>query len=328
MMQPNQQSTSPRTVRQSRRGYTLLETMLTLGLTAILMGLVATGLQLYTQVVAGSRADVSNAQIARAVLRVMADDIRATFTEEADDGNDSLAPEDGTDGAGAAGAGEGAGTGEGAGADTGNTNTTATDGETGVSEASVDLTNTGVAAVPGVYGNTTELRLDVRGAFAHPVRHDAIVEAGGDPFVDNLVSVDRVVTYYLRTSDAFELSGTPLESPAASTDQATIFVRRIQKRAEAELDAEIGGVANAQTGEQLLSDRIVAIGFQYHDGLDWTDSWDSELDGLPIAIQVTVTVVADPSDDEAVITEDNIFRITVALPMVAPTEDTETAAGI
>lgn len=322
MTQPNQQATPPRTVR-SRRGYTLLETILALGLAAILMGLIATGLRLYTQVVSGSRAAVSNAQIARAVLRVVANDIRATFTEEADDGNDSLAPDEGI---GAAG-GDAAAGGEGAGA--GATSTTATDGETGVSEASVDLTNAGVAAVPGVYGNTTELRLDVRGAFAHPVRHDAIVEAGGDPFVDNLVSVDRVVTYYLRSSDAFELAGTPLESPIASSDQAIIFVRRIQKRAEAELDAAIGGVANAQSGEQLLSDRIVAIGFQYHDGLDWTDSWDSELDGLPIAIQVTVTVVTDPSDDEEVITEDNIFRITVALPMVAPSEDsTATDAGI
>jgi len=297
----------------------LLETILALGLTAILMGLIGSGLRLYTQVVSNKRADVSNAQIARAVLRVMADDIRATFTEEADDGNASLSAE-GTEFADDISAGTGEGT--------ANTNTTATDGETGVSDASADLTNAAVASVPGVYGNESELRLDVRGAFAHPVRYDAIIEAGGDPFVNNLVSVDRVVTYYLRTSDPSELAGTPLESPAASTtDQSTILVRRIQKRAEAELDSAMSGGADAQSGEQLLSDYVVGLSFQYHDGLDWTDSWDSELDGLPIAIQVTVTV-ADPTDDQSTINEDNIFRMTVALPTAAPSEDATTTTGI
>ena len=114
-----------------------------------------------------------------------------------------------------------------------------------------------------------------------------------------------------------------------STDQVTILVRRVQKRAEAELDSSIGGGTDSQRGEQLLSDHVVSISFQYHDGFGWTDSWDTELDGLPLAIQLTVTV-ADPTDDESEITEDNIFRTTVAVPTAVPTsaEDTEIAAGI
>ena len=75
-------------------------------------------------------------------------------------------------------------------------------------------------------------------------------------------------------------------------------------------------------GEQLMSDRVVGLEFAYHDGFDWIGSWDSELDGgLPIAVQVTVTI-ADPSDDESVITMDNVFQIKVALPTAVLPDDT------
>jgi hypothetical protein len=264
---------------------------------------------------------VNNAQLARAVLQQIAYDLRAAVYEEPDDDSGSLDPAAST-------GGEDVGTDTGTGAGDGTGVTSTGDDTSTADDSTSDLTSSTVASVPGLYGNQSELRINVRGNFPHPLRYDAIVAAGSDPLVENLVSVDQVVTYYLRTSSAGELAGTPLESPLADQNQQTmILVRRVQKRAEAEYDSALGGSTMQQAGEQLLSDRVVALEFAYHDGYDWIDSWDSELDGgLPLAVQMTVTI-ADSSDQDSVITLDNIFQTKVALPTAVVPDDTASMEG-
>lgn len=300
-------------------GFTLLETILAVALSAVLMGLIAGGLQVYTQIVADRNADVINSQLARAVLHRITADLQAAIYEEPEE-DESLAPEGDLGGGLSATATETSSTSAGT---TATNSGTASEGSPAESGTSADLTTSSVATVPGLFGTLTELRIDVQGTFPHPLRYDAIVDAGGDPLVENLTSVDRVITYYLRTSSASELAGTPLESPDSRQNQQTmILIRRVQKRAEAELDAAIGGGTSASAGEQLLSDQVVGLEFNYHDGYDWTDSWDSEeMGGLPIAVQITVTI-ADPGDDQSVISEDNIFQAKVALPTAVIPDDT------
>ena len=283
-----------------RRGFTLLETMLAVGLSALLIALVAAALQMYTQVVANRNEEVTNAQFARAVLQQITGDLRSAIYEEPSEDEASLDPLDDTL------------------ADTADlegdlpADETTSDLTDGVSTAALDLTNSTVAAVPGVYGNLTEVRIDVRGKIPFPLRYDTMVNAGADPITEGLLSVDRVITYYLRPATATELAGTPLEMPADDFGQdTTILVRRVQTRAEAAYESSLGGQASTQAGEQLLCDRIVALEFNYHDGYDWTDSWDSELQGgLPIAVQITITV-ADPNNEDAI---GSIFQTRVALP--------------
>lgn len=303
-------------ITRRRLGFSLLEVMLAIAMSAILMGLIAAAMQLYSDMVMERNQTVTNAHLGRAVLQQIATDLRGAIYEEPSDDSGSIAPDDGSS------AGEDA-AGAGAGADTSTADDTATD-----DGGAEDLTTEAVSSVPGIYGTATELRLDVRGNFTHPLRYDAIVEAGGDPLLENLLSVDQVVTYYLRSASASELAGTPLEMPGgALNDQSLILVRRVQKRAEAEFESSIGGESFGGA-EQLLSDRVVAIEFAYHDGYDWTDSWDSELDGgLPLAVQVTVTV-ADPNDTDSEITMDNIFQIRVALPTAEAVDDSTLTGGI
>lgn len=289
---------------RSRRGFTLLETILAVGLSALLVGLLAAGMRIYTQVVADRRADVVNARVARGVFKRIADDIEASYygsiTEDQGDAMEST--------------GDTSDTGDDLSADTSDTETT---------DVTADLTSSTVQATPGLYGNQFELQMDVMGRFPDPVRYDIRLSTGVDPMSANMLSNPKTVTYYVRAALGSELAGTPLQ-----TTQATILVRRIQNRAQAAFDTNSVGAGDVQLGEQLLSDQVSAIEFAYHDGYDWLDSWDSSTDGgLPVAVRITVTVVdeaADPSEvDQS--NPGTLFQRIVRLPTAElPPADTST----
>lgn len=61
---------------------------------------------------------------------------------------------------------------------------------------------------------------------------------------------------------------------------------------------------------------MVSIQFQYHDGYDWTDTWDSATSGLPIAVKITLTIAdaTDESFDAIELNSDNTFEMTVRIP--------------
>ncbi len=63
-------------VPYSRGGYTLLEVILALALTVVVLGLVGVGIHVHLAVAAKSREQVEEAQLARALLQRIADDLR------------------------------------------------------------------------------------------------------------------------------------------------------------------------------------------------------------------------------------------------------------
>jgi len=309
-----------------RSGFTLLETILAVGLSALLIALIAAGMRIYTNIVQDGRADVVNARVARTILQRIASDLRSayTVTEEEDSssslGADPLAADGGL---GAIGGTATAGTGTDTGAADVSADATAID-------TTVDLTGSTVQQTPGVYGNQFELQVDVLGRFSEPVRYDMITSMGGDPLASNLLSEPKVITYYVRAATSAELAGTPLESTESnSRESMSILARRIQSRAVAVNSAGLG-MADTQTGEQMLSDQVVAIQFQYHDGYDWTDTWDTSTAGLPIAVKITLTIAdaADESYDTVEMNSDNTFEMTVRIPTAeaVSTEDTSTTS--
>lgn len=64
-------------LRVKRHGFTLIEVLLSLGLTVVLMLAVYTVFDLYQQVTVAGRADVERAQIVRAIVRKMELDLRS-----------------------------------------------------------------------------------------------------------------------------------------------------------------------------------------------------------------------------------------------------------
>lgn len=294
---------------RQRKAFTLLETILAVALSALLVGLVAAGMRMYTHVVADRRTDVTNAQVARVVLQRISTDIRAVYqpAEEEEPASSSL--DDGTEGTED-------------GTDTGTADTSSTETDT-----TVDLTNSTAQPDPGLYGNGIELQIDVLGSFAQPIRYDSLISSGIDPLSANLLSDPKVVTYYTRTADDAELAGTPLESveQSSSDSRKSILVRRVQSRSAAMFESTYGSATVGGTGEQLLSDQVSSIQFQYHDGYDWTDTWDSSTMGLPIMVKVTVAITDVASAEESsttVITDDNLYEVIVRIPAAEIPEDT------
>jgi len=299
---------------KAKYGFTLLETILAVGLSALLIGLVGAGMRIYTKTVAERRADVVNTQLAHVLLQRIADDLWGTFCIQKDSSGAGAA-DDGTSGGDLGGQGD-------TGGDTSEIAETTED-------VTADLTGNTVQPTPGLYGNPTELQIDVLGNFPDPIKFDTLAAMGIDPQAANLLSDPKVITYFLRPIDPSELDGTPLQSFGQSSDgRQTVLVRRVNSRAEAVYASSSGG-AIEQAGEQLLSDQVVSLQFMYHDGFDWVDSWDSSLvGGLPIAVNITISIVNETAMDNTDLgaqTTDNVFQLTVRLPTAeVPEEDLST----
>ena len=195
-----------------RHGFTLLETILAVGLAALLLGLLGAGMRIYTRTVSQRRADVVNAQIARVVLNQIARDLRAAYVgaEDSSPAPTNVDLDDTTESD-----------------DTGTDTTDTTDEE--VSDATADLEGTNVQPTPGLYGNQSQLQIDVLGRFAEPAKFDTLTAAGVDPQAGNLLSDPKVVTYFLRPIDSSELSGNaaavagrigPADCPRATSCQS------------------------------------------------------------------------------------------------------------
>jgi hypothetical protein len=334
--------------RAVRTGFTLLETLLAVFLSAMLVLLVGAAINFYVRFVDARRNFVARSQIGRAVLGRIADDLRgawypATETSKSEEISGDLA------------------------------DTESLDADTLVEaeEALVaDLATTAVPSVVGLYGNQYQLQVDVV-RDPHPARYDALLAAGIDPRQANVSSEVKTIAYYVRdvTPDELSLWGAVPDQAAAAavaTERAAL-IRRVQQRADlAAINTTGTGIAtasdgsagfagqavatqaggpltnnplagqagNLQVGEQLLAEEIPLIEFLYFDGLDWYPDWDSQMrGGLPMAVSIAVSVRRDdatpwqdgasqnvPVGSQSSLSEPvEVFRLTVHLPTAQPT---------
>ncbi|MGE3777642.1 MAG: prepilin-type N-terminal cleavage/methylation domain-containing protein, partial [Pirellulaceae bacterium] len=69
---------APQRVRALRTGFTLLELMLALALTAVVLGLINMAVEIQLRSIDARRQQVETSQLARSLLRIMANVFRAT----------------------------------------------------------------------------------------------------------------------------------------------------------------------------------------------------------------------------------------------------------
>jgi hypothetical protein len=330
---------------------TLLEIMLALTLTAFVLATISMAIDLNLRMLDSRRGDVERIQVARAVLQMIANDLRATVQPVETDFSalSAMASEAAGDAAAALGL-DGATTGgddQGTGGETGGempAPDTAADSsaDQGFSDDTADASSaatTDIATdetpppVPGLYGNQYQLQMDV----CRLPRVDQMQQLVTDSrmgMLQDIPSDVKTVAYYLHDPENGLVAGDFRDR--AGNPQSGL-VRRALDRAVTLCASQSNTSTTLQNTGEIIATEVVALQFEYFDGSQWLYEWDSdELGGLPVAVRITIALAPEPSlrdkTNASTITRsasemvtDQTFTLTVRLPTALPMESDTTA---
>jgi len=299
------------TIHQPRKyvrssGFTMLEVILAIGLTSLLLAAIYSALDLYWKYTTIGQQQVERAQIARAVFQKFSQDLHSvTYMQKAAEEEEEEAPSDSS--------------------------------ETESEEVVIEVTNPDDAYTTGnigVFGDAQSLVLHI----SRPGRQPLFVSSNGgsSAMQSDLLSV----SYFLAIAGAEGLQGAVGDQyrSTATTGQSTQGLARLEgdRLAMSMADGSADIQALAQQS-QLLAAEISSLQFQYFDGSDWLEVWDSiEYGTVPQAIKVTIGFQNENIEGlEKVANEkingfENKFSMVIALPLALPstlqttTQDTTT----
>ena len=176
----------------------------------------------------------------------------------------------------------------------------------------------------GLYGTQYELQVDV-GRLPRPDQYLMLLDE--DPaLMQDLVSDVKTIAYYVQAADATGLTAN--YANGNQYPQGGLF-RRVLDRAATLWTMQAGGVNSLDATAKLIAPEVVALEFQYFDGLDWYPQWDSEtFGGLPAAVEITLVISSGDAQTDVTATnvqpgslaseyavrEDQIYRLLVRLP--------------
>lgn len=292
-----------------RQAYTLLELMLALALIVVAAGLIGSIMQLYSTSFATRGEDLRRKQLARAVLNMVAEDIRAVVTAQKYDGS-VLQQQLGGQGAGGGGGGQQGAQSQGAGQGTqsqtqaGQTQSGQTQGaqagQTGTQTGSNSSSSTGTGdtgtmmSTPtelGLYGSQYQLMLDIsRLPRAHELQIQGSITS---PTLSDAPGDIKSVTYFVQApsntgvQDSMDVF---LDTSEATTGLAGGLIRRQIDRAVLMYAEESGNLTQLMRTGDLIAPEVLAIEFSYFDGIEWSFTWDSATQSLPWLIQITIAV--------------------------------------
>jgi len=334
-------------------GMTLLEVMLALTLTAFVLASISMAIDLHLRMLDARRNDVEQVQVARAVLRIIANDLRSTVQPNTTDFSSltAMATKAMASGGGsvagledALGSGSDAGSGSDMTAPGGSepgdlggetdldlaglgTDMTATESTASVGIASMETS----PPVPGLYGNQFELQMDVsRLPRVDEMQRMAVASTAG-PLVDIPSDVKTVAYFYHDPNNAMSTGDF---RDAAGNPQAGL-VRRVLDRAVTVYASDNASVTSVQNMGEIIAPEIAGIQFEYFDGMEWLPEWDSDLqEALPLAVRITVVMQPKGSEQLGVNLQSSLmsvdqlaldsdvqtYSLTVRLPTALPAE--------
>lgn len=270
--------------RTGRRGFTLLEVLLSLGLSVLLLAAIGMAVDFHLRLLNTGRAEVEQAQLARAILRRIADDLRNAlqYTPAATASSSSSDSSSGTS--------DTSGTTEG-------TMTESSDELSLDDQQTTDRTSnlaqaTSLPTLPGVYGNDHELQIDVsrvprldqmQAMLAREIESGQT--SGGAVVPAGEVGDLRTVLYFTENGSSGRM---PLGGGAG-------LLRREMDRASAALAMQQGETTEIQGREEPIAPEVQAIEFRYFDGTEWVETWDTtDRSGLPMAVHITLSLARPP----------------------------------
>jgi type II secretory pathway pseudopilin PulG len=283
-------------IKRRRTAYTLFELILAIALSATLLVLIGTAINLYLVRVDTSRERVEEAQLARSILAMIAADLRATAVFQPQDTSAlsqlaaSTAAFD-VDEIDQPGSGSTAGS-------TGDSGS-ASSSSFGSGSSDSGSASSGVASAE----STSEYQLGANGTI-----EELIVDISRLPRVDELMtpvatgttataqsglprpSDEKTIRYFVRQGDSIDPSSVAATSldPEAQL-RAGGLVRQEIDRAARMWAEQSGNQAVLESGQALVAPEVVHVQFRYFDGAEVSEYWDMrERNVLPAAVEVTI----------------------------------------
>ncbi|MEX0866753.1 MAG: prepilin-type N-terminal cleavage/methylation domain-containing protein [Pirellulales bacterium] len=327
-------------MKRPPRGFTLFEVILAMALSAIVLLLVSMAIKVHLGATDTRRTQIEEAQLARAVLQRIADDLRSTVQYKPIDfssvsslgGLDDLEADD------LEGFAEG---------DIGDL--TGDESEFGDQEPAGEVADiAGQAAprsVPGLYGNRYELQLDVS-RLPRLDEYDLVIRGDSEQGAVDLPSDIKSVAYYVvggsasttaESGNGIRGDASPAQlgafNPNEQPTETAGLVRRSLDRAVTQYAIETGDLDRINSAGELLAAEVIAIEFRYSDGVEWFEEWNTEQRGsLPLTVQVAVAIdmhskqradlpgytTSMLSDEAADLPQAVVYRLLVHLPLAEP----------
>jgi prepilin-type N-terminal cleavage/methylation domain-containing protein len=282
-----------REAAERKHGFTLLELLISIGLTAILMVALFSAMNIYFRLQVDSHEEITRQQVSRALLRQMTRDIQSiVFIKE-------KATEDSTTSTSSMSS-----------TSTGSTSNT---DDSGTTAAMLTYTN-------GLVGTANDLLLYV----SSPDKSLSYVDAQSLTSTDERTGDLMIVRYLVADTAGGGLSGSIAKKLAGSRTGPVGLVRITGDLFGMSSAVQLGKEEEFTSVDAVEAKEVSKIEFRYFDGTQWQETWDStELKALPTAIEIVITLQqpdtsenqgsADTSDPYAL--GETTHRTIVALPL-------------
>ncbi len=258
----------------ARSGFTLLEVLLSIGISIVILSALLLMIDFQLLSLDTSRRRVEEAQLARALMQRMAEDIRAAVRYDPLNFNalvpaaagsfnaDALA--EGLDSAGDLASGSGG-------------NDQADESDSQSSSLSAEAPQT----IPGLYAGIDQRGLNVLQVDVSRLprldEFQQMVAVGPDGRTVDHISDVKTVSYYIHPV----LGG---------------LVRRVRSRASEQYALEMGMIDDTGDEAFIIAPEVADLTYRFYDGTQWYYDWNSdERAGLPLAVEITLAFA--PPDD-------------------------------
>lgn len=326
-----------------RTGFTLFELILAVALSATLLALIGTAVNLYLVRMDTGRTRVEEAQLARSILATIAADIRATTVYQTQDiasveqlaqasatNNENIVSQFGESGSftgsalGTPGTTSQAG-GSASGATTGGSSTGGASGGSSTSGGFPSDGSTPTGMQPGLNGLVNELMIDVirmpRMDELYPTvaQQPSSFATGAAAAALPKPSDQKSVRYFVRPGVTVDASD-PAATLLSPEEQLKVggLVRQTLDRATRQMAEQTANSQILNSGQVLLAPEVTQIQFVYFDGTQALDQWDmSQAGSMPTAVDVRIWIAPDPVDAAESTTplQPRMYNQTVELPL-------------
>ncbi|MFT5527108.1 MAG: type II secretory pathway pseudopilin PulG [Pirellulaceae bacterium] len=304
--------------KRRRRGFSLLELLLALALSMIVLAMITSAIYINLEMLDKRQLDVERAQLGRAIMRRIADDLRAAVRYQTPDlsGLDS-ALESALESTDPSQLGDLA-------AESGK------EVDEDLAAEALDVAATAQpSSVVGIYGNAFQLQVDVS-RLPRLDQYDFMLSHDPAKMADIPSDVKTVAYYLAPPSIADEdqlqtLDGREIDETETFVGRGRGLMRRELDRAVSSLALINGDFIRLENSGKLIAPEVNGLQFRYFDGVQWFQEWDSlEMDSLPLAVEVILFLDTEDGPAENGIVNpitnqladpESYFRMIVAIPV-------------